>query len=214
MVEKEKIVLIGDGGHARLVLDILDRIDLYKVVGVTTDKITFKDNFCGYPILGNDNVLSGLISKGIRKAVLGLGGFRDNKLRRSVYKRVKDIGFEIISVVHPSAVISKSVILGEANVIFPGVIINNDVCIGDNVILATGSTIDHETVIGDHVLVSAGVTVGACVKIAEGALLALGSKVTSGIKIGKDSLVAAGAVVVEDVEDGSRVFGVPARPKH
>lgn len=210
---KEKVVLIGNGGHAKVILDILEAVGQYQVIGVTTAKVDSQDSFCGYPVLGGDGILPGLIKQGVKKAVIGVGGFRDNSLRTKVYERVKAAGFELVSAIHPSAIISKTVVLGEANVIFPGVVINSHVRIGHNVIIATGSTIDHDVLIEDHVLVSAGVTVGANITIKEGALLALGSKVVSDIRIGRGALVAAGAVVVKDVEDETVVFGVPARPK-
>jgi len=208
---KEKTVIVGNGGHAKVVIDILREMGGYEIIGITTDKECSSDSFCGYPILGNDDILSGLIKNGIKNAAIGIGGFRDNSLRKKIYKKIEIAGFRIVSAVHPSAVISRTVSMGQGNIIFPGVIINTDVRIGNNVIIATGSTIDHETVIKDNVLISAGVNVGASTVIEEGALLAIGSKVVSGINIGKDSLVAAGAVIVNDVRQNSRVFGIPAR---
>jgi len=210
---KEKIVLIGNGGHAKLVLDFLGEMGNYEIIGVVIDKKDSNNNFCGYPILGDDEVLIDLINQGVNCAAIGIGGFKDNSLRKKIYTKVKTLGFKVISAIHPSAVISKSVLLGEGNVIFPGVIINTETRIGDNVIIATGSTVDHETVIEDHVLISAGVTIGACALIQEGALIALGAKVVSGIRVGKNALIAAGAVVVKDVDDHAKVFGIPARPK-
>jgi sugar O-acyltransferase (sialic acid O-acetyltransferase NeuD family) len=208
-MSKEKIIIIGSGGHAKIILDILEKINKYEIIGVVTEDTM--DNFNGYPILGNDEVLSDLLKKDIKNVAMGIGGLRDNFLRKKIFEKVKKQGFNVISVIDPSAIISKSVSLGEGVVIFAGVVINTGVFIGNNVIIATSSTIDHETKVEDHVLISAGVTIGANDLIQEGALLSLGSKVISGLKIGKNILVGAGAVVVSDCMDTGTYLGVPAR---
>lgn len=205
------IILIGDGGHAKIIVDILEASSNYNIIGVTSIKKD-KNDFLGYPILGNDSILYEYFNKGINKVALGLGGYRNNNLRIKMYKLVKKIGFEVVSAVHPRAILSKSVKLGEGNAIFAGAIINPEVRIGNNVIIATGASIDHETIIKDHALISAGVTIGGYVEIEEGVLCALGSNVISGIKIGKNALVAAGAVVVNDIMENTKVFGIPAIP--
>lgn len=210
---REKVVLLGSGGHAKVVIDILEEMDCYEIIGITTQGEDKKIDFCSYPVLGDDEVLTDLIKNGVKHAAIGIGGFKDNQLRKKIYSKVKKLGFMVVSAIHPSAVISKTFSLGEGNVIFPGVVINTGVQIGNNIVIATGATIDHETIIEDHVLVSAGVSVGANCLIKEGALLALGSKVVSRIKVGKNVCVAAGAVVVNDIDDNLRVFGVPARVK-
>jgi sugar O-acyltransferase (sialic acid O-acetyltransferase NeuD family) len=210
---KEKVVLIGSGGHAKVVADILREMGTYEIIGVTVKDTGSHDTFCGYPILGGDEVLPKLINDGVRSVAIGIGGFTDNNLRKRVYTKVKALGFRVVSAIHPRTAISGSASLGEGVVIFPGVIINTEVRVGNNVVIATGSTVDHETTVEDHVLISAGVTIGAYASIREGALIALGAKIVSGIQVGKNALVAAGGVVIENVGENARVFGVPARPR-
>lgn len=212
-MKKEKVILLGSGGHAKVVIDILEEMGKYEIIGITTRVKNNKDYFKGYPVLGDDTVLYDLFNQGIKYAALGVGGFANNNLRRKIFSKLKNIGFEVVSIIHPSAVISKTVTLGEGVVVCPGVAINADAHIGNNVILYTGSIIDHESIIEDHVLIATGTAVGANCLIKEGALLALGSKVISGTEVGKNVCVAAGAVVVNDIDDNLRVFGVPARVK-
>lgn len=208
---KEEIILVGSGGHAKIVIDILNEMNCYEVIGaVTNEKL---NSFCGLPVLGNDEVLDTYFANGITKLAMGVGGFTSNSLREQVYKSLRVRQFEFINCIHPSAIISKSCKIGDGCVIFAGTILNADVVIGNNVIIATGSTIDHETRLGDHVLVSAGVTIGANNKISTGALIALGAKIVSGVTIGENSLVAAGSVVVKNVPANTAVFGMPAKPK-
>ena len=144
-------------------------------------------------------------------AAIGIGGFTDNRLRKSIYINLKKIGFQVISVIHPTASISRTVLMGEGNIVFSGVVINPYARLGNNIIVATGSTIDHDSIIKDHSLISAGVTVGAEVIIEEEVLLALGSKVISQVSICSGSLIGAGAVVNKDVPDYALMVGVPSK---
>jgi sugar O-acyltransferase (sialic acid O-acetyltransferase NeuD family) len=207
----KKIIVLGSGGHAKVVIDILNETNEYDIIGITSTSLEVGSAFMGIKVIGDDSVLPDYINQGISSVAIGLGGFTDNNSRVHLYSYAKTLGLSIINAIHPKAVISKNSRIGEGVTIFPGVVINTEVQVGNNVIVATGSTIDHETIIEDHVLISAGVTVGAYALIKEASVLALGSKVISGITVGQKSIVAAGAVVVKNVPDNSRVFGIPAK---
>jgi sugar O-acyltransferase (sialic acid O-acetyltransferase NeuD family) len=210
---KKPVIVLGAGGHAKILIDIINLSDEYFLEAVVGREDEPLDFIMGQPILKGDKHLKDYLSEGVTLLTIGIGGYSDNSRRTEVYRMCKSMGFEIINLIHPSAVVAKSVKLGDGLVIFAGAVINPEVTIGSNVIIATSATIDHETTIEDHVLVSAGVTVGAGNTLKEGALLALGSKVISRVVIGRNSLVAAGAVVVKNVPDNTAVFGVPARSR-
>lgn len=213
-MKKKEVIVLGSGGHAKVVIDILHQMINYKIIGVTSTNLKHGSLFQGYKVLGDDNVLPLYKQNGIKHVVMGIGGYRDNNLRKTLFKQIKSLGFEFVNVIHPQSILSETSKLGEGVIIFPGAIINTEVKIGDNVIIATGASVDHGTIIENHVLVSAGVIIGANSIIKESALLALGSKVISGITIGSNSLIAAGAVVVNDIRDNQKVFGLPAKEKH
>jgi sugar O-acyltransferase (sialic acid O-acetyltransferase NeuD family) len=207
----ENVIVIGSGGHAKVIIDIIHEMGIYNIIGLTSDSITKGNLFYGYEVLGNDDVLLNYKNNSQVKVAMGLGGYINNTIRKKAYISIKNFGLSFINVIHPKSIISKTVILGEGVTIFPGAIINTDAILGNNVIIATGASIDHETIIGDHVLISAGVTIGAYCIIEDEVLLALGSKVISGLKIGKSSLIAAGAVLVKSINENSKVFGIPAK---
>lgn len=207
----KNVIVIGSGGHAKVIIDIIQSMNKYKIIGITSQSFIKGEMFIGHEVIGDIDVLREYNPMECLIA-MGIGGFRDNLTREKNFIAIKNMGFSFLNVIHPSAIISKTCLFGEGIVIFPGVILNTDVSVGDNTIIATGSTIDHETVIGKHTLVSAGVTIGAYTKINDHALIALGAKVVSGINIGKNSLVAAGAVVIKDVQDKEIVYGIPAKP--
>lgn len=211
--QENKIAIVGAGGHALIVLDILERMGNYRIVGFVDPSIP-RGSLChGYSVLGDDAVLQGLKSDGLTHLALGVGGFRNNGARRAIFARLKDAGFGLVSPLHPNSVVSCRASLGEGCCLFAGATVNPGCVIGDNVIIATNSSIDHETVLASHVLISAGCTIGGNVTIGEGSLVAIGATVVSGVRIGRNVLVAAGAVVVKDVEDGLTVMGIPARAR-
>lgn len=208
----KKVIIIGDGGHARLVADIIEAAGKYSIAGYTSIDRT-ENRLYDHPLLGDDSILPELLEKGLTNVAIGIGGYRDNHLRKEIFMKAKSLGFNIITAIHPAAVISTRSTIEEGSVIFPGVIINNNVQIGKNSIVATGSTIDHDTVVEDHVLVSAGVTVGATVRIREGALIALGAKIISGLEIGGNVILGAGSVAVKNCIDPGTYLGIPAKKK-
>jgi FlaA1/EpsC-like NDP-sugar epimerase len=109
MESKIPVVVIGSGGHAKVVIDILELMGTYEVVGVTSKDSGLGSSFFGYPVLGTDDVLPGLMEKGINHAAIGIGGLKDNRLRKKIFEKIKSLGFEMVTAVHPSVIISPSV---------------------------------------------------------------------------------------------------------
>ena len=212
-MSKEKIVLLGTGGHASCILDILQEMDCYEIIGATTLNMKKGESFYGIPVLGDDSVLPELQRSGIRSVAIGIGGFINNDHRKAVFEKTKNMGFTIVSAIDPRAIISRTARIGEGSAIFPGVVVHTGVALGVNCIIYPGSSVSHQTVVGDHVLISCGVTVGANAAVGDMSLLALGSSVVSGVVVGKNCVVAAGGVVIGNIPDGLKVFGVPAKPK-
>jgi sugar O-acyltransferase (sialic acid O-acetyltransferase NeuD family) len=208
--DRKPVLLVGSSTQALIVLDILEKIGTYDVVGVTTEDREVQD-FCGIPVLGGNDDLPRLYDEGLRTAALGVGGWIDNGPRIRVYRRLKDLGFEVVSAIHPSTIVGRQVEIGEAVTIYASVALDPQSSLGCNTIVGTNSFIGHETKVGDHVLISGGVMVGGRVTIGDEAVLSIGCTIVSGVNVGAGALVAAGAAVVKDVEPHTAVAGVPAR---
>jgi len=211
--EKSKLLVLGTGSQAKIVIDLLEEVGTYELAGCASGDPNAPATISGYPFLGDWESLPEIRSGGVTHAAIGIGGWTGNELRKEIYERAKRSGFEIVTAIHPTAIIARSATVGEGSVIMAGATLQNHVTMGRNNIMFGNSIIGHEAVLKDHVLVSGGVTVGGCTLIGEGVVLAIGSTVVSNMKIGENVFVAPGAVVTNDIPSNTKVFGIPAREK-
>lgn len=208
--EGRPIVVVGGGGHAKVVIEILLAAG-WRVEGYTDAAGRPGDGFAGVPWLGDDEALPAALSRGIRHAHVALG---DNALRGRLLEKVEALGFAPGNAVHPSAVVSPTAVLGRGVALMAGAILNAAVSLGDGSIVNTGATVDHDGRIGRCVHIAPGSHLAGTVTVEDGALIGVGSIVGRGrpLRIGRGAVVGSGSVVIEDVPDGMTVVGNPARP--
>jgi len=205
-------ILIGAGGHAKVLVDCLLRAGVPIQGFVERDAALHGRTVCGLPVLGGDAELARLTARGAW-LVNAIGSTGAPGQRRGVFERLKREGYEFLTVVHPSAVLGTGVRLSEGAQLMAGVVIQPDSVIGENALVNTGARIDHDCAIGAHAHVAPGCVLSGNVRVGDETHLGTGAAVIHGITIGSRCLVAAGAVVVRDVADGARVMGVPARER-
>ncbi|MBA7659331.1 putative acetyltransferase EpsM [subsurface metagenome] len=204
------VVIVGTGGHGKVVLDILQCTTAVKVVGFIDDDPSFQGRIInGLPVLGNTNSLLQLIQKyNIEGAIIAIG---NRKIRAVLFEKAVEMGLKLINAIHPSAVIARNVKMGDGVMIVAGAVINTDSKIGDDVIINTGATVDHDNIIGKHVNIQPGVSLGGIVTIKAYTEVGIGATVIQNISIGEGSTIAAGAAIITDVPDNVTVVGVPGR---
>lgn len=207
---KPDIVLVGGGGHCKVVISIIKKLDTFNITGISDMKENLGKEVLGIETRYTDDQLEALHDKGIKYALVTLGsvGNPDNRIR--LFEKLKQIGFEIPLIISKDATVDESIEIKEGTVIMPGVIINPGTKIGKNCIINTGAIIDHDCMIGDHVHIAPGVTLSGSVKIGTGSHIGTGASVIQSISIGRNALVGAGSVVTKDVEKNAKVVGVPA----
>lgn len=203
------VIVLGAGGHATVLLDCLE-LSGREVLGMTAPGGPHA-GWRGVPVLGDDDVIVGYPPDDV-ELVNGLGTVSTDARRRRLFERWSDEGYSFASVVHPSAIIARDITAGEGVQIMAGVVIQPGCTLGADTIVNTRASVDHDAVIGAHVHIAPGCVLSGGVVVGEGAHLGTGCTVIQGVRIGRGALVAAGAVVVNDIPDGGRVRGVPARP--
>ena len=203
----EEVVLVGSGGHAKVVIDILEAQERFKLIGCV-DPGKAGSTVLGYPILGDDSILLELYKKGVRKAFVAIG---DNGLRLKLASQISALGYEFINIISPSASVSSKATLGFGIVVMPHAVINACAKVDDQVIINTGATVDHDCIIARGCHIAPGCHMAGNVTIHEGSFLGIGSSVIPGIKIGKWAVIGAASAIVQNVPDLSLSVGVPAR---
>lgn len=206
----KKIVLVGAGGHCKVIIDIIKSIRDFEIVGIT-DKFNIGGTLLGIPIIGNDEVLQDLFYKGIEYAFVSVGSIDNLKFRYELYKRLKEIGFKIPTLIHKNAVVSQYAAIEEGTCVMPNAVVNADAHIGKNSIINTSSIIEHDCVIGNNCHVSPGAKLGGNCSIGNNVHIGIGATIIQGINIGDNTTIGAGAVVIDDIGDNKVAVGVPAK---
>lgn len=208
MNEKKPIAIIGAGGHAKVLLDVLLLTQNIVVAFLEKD---LKNNsvFRGVPIIDESEFWK-KYKPNECKVVNGVGSVRSTSQRLKVYERFLLKGYEFHSVIHPSAIISAYSELSNGVQVMAGTVIQAGCKIGANTIINTHASIDHDCQIGDHVHIAPGCTLSGKVIVGEGTHVGAGSTIIQGIHIGEKSIIGAGAVVIKDVPDLNFSKGIPA----
>lgn len=138
-------------------------------------------------------------------------GIGQNNIRNKLFEKILQNGFEIATLVHPSATISSFVIIGTGTVVMPQVVINAKAVIGKGVILNTASVIEHENIIEDFVHISPNTALAGEVRIKKGTHVGIGSNIIQGITIGENCIIGAGSIVLRDIGDNKLCYGNPCK---
>lgn len=204
-----KIVGIGAGGHAKVLIDIVRQTPGLELVGLLdADPDKFGTDVLGYPVLGGESFLADLK---VDAAFIGIGGVPSNRVRRRVFERVRAAGLPIVSLVHPTAVVAASARLGEGTMIMAGAIVNADAELGDGVIVNTRAVVEHDCRVGSFAHLCPGSILGGSAMVGEEAFIGLGAAIIQGVHVGGHTVVGGGAVVVADLPEWVLAVGCPSR---
>lgn len=205
-----RVLILGAGGHAQIVADILlrshDAGSRAVPIGYLDDDPQLLDKtFLGLPVLGP---LSHLAAVEQDAVIVAIG---DNTIRRQLFEQLRQQGECFATAIHPRAILAPNAQVGPGTMICAGVVVNTGSVIGANVILNTGCTVDHHNRIGDHAHIAPGVHLGGEVTIGEGTLIGIGATVMPCCRIGAWSVVGAAALVHHDLPAYVTAVGVPAQ---
>jgi len=208
----KKLLIIGSGGHGRVVADVAEQSKIYKEISFL-DNNFFKSN---YPkVIDSKKVIGGISKDNIIKfssvfsdIFIGIG---DNKIRMEWLKIINDIGLNIPLIIDKSAQISNYAKLAKGTFVNTNVVIQSHAEIKYGSILNTSCTIDHNSIIGECSHISPGVNIAGNVQIGKICWIGIGSSIVHNIKIGDNTIIGAGSVVVENMPENIKAYGNPAR---
>ncbi|MFW7343381.1 acetyltransferase [Pollutimonas sp. H1-120] len=203
------LAIMGAGGHGRVIADAAQSsgwpvIDFYDDawpnIGRDTDP---------WPVVGDASLLFAQL-RNYQGVIVGIG---NNRVRADMQRRLCDAGASLVSVVHPTAVISRHAELGVGCAVFARAVVNVGARIGAGVILNTGCTVEHDCLIDDFVHIGPNAGLGGGVHIGQQSWVGLGASINHLIHIGRNSTIGSGTTVIRDVPDAMVAVGTPARAR-
>lgn len=198
----KNIAIIGGGGHAKIVIDIINEIGEYNIIGIFDDYKT--ERIFDYLILGRICDIKKV--KDVDCYVIGIG---NDTFRKKIYEGFHDLNWETL--IHPRSIVSKMTTIGDGTVVCAGAIIQPDVHIGIQCIVNTNSSIDHECLIGNFCSISPGSVICGQVKIGDNCFIGANSTIIQCLNIGNNCIIGAGTVIIKNIENNKKVVGNPSR---
>ncbi len=191
--------LIGAGGHAKVIADIL--------LASGHRPAAFLDDAPKHNYIFDIPVITGLeLPEPTASVIVAVG---DNFLRATLAARYSKFAVAV----HPSAQVSRHAEIGPGSVVMAGAVVNAGARIGAHCIINTSASVDHDCLIADFAHVAPGATLGGNVQVGASTMIGLGANVIHGLVIGAHTVIGAGSTVVSDVPDNVVALGSPARVK-
>lgn len=204
---ERKLVIIGAGGHGKVVADAAERNAFQDICFLDDDEKILECG--GFPVVGKSCEAEGYIGKADIFVAVG-----NPRTRQQIQEWLCSLGAEFPVLCHPNAVIGTNVEIGAGTVIMAGAVINPSSRIGRGCIINTCASVDHDCQIEDYVHVSVGAHLAGAVHVRMRTWIGAGAVISNNINISGDCMIGAGAVVVKNIEKSGIYLGVPAEEKH
>lgn len=205
-----KIIIIGQGGHSKVIQDIVLSNENMKVFGFLDDKFKTFSYENGMYIGPVKSALELVKNVEDIKFVIGIG---QNRIREKIVEALALEEKHYVSLVHSTACISPRAQIGHGTVIMAHAVINADVKIGNHAIINTGAIIEHDCIVADFAHISPNATLTGTVRIGQGAHIGAGATIIPTVKIGEWSVIGAGATVINHIPAHCTAVGIPAKVK-
>ncbi len=189
----KSIYVYGASGHGLVVADIAKACGYNNILFIDDGE----NEYLSFDEIDKSNNIS---------IILGIG---NNQIRAMVFNKLLSLDMNIITLVHPSAVVSSSVIIGKGSVVMPNVVINTKTKIGNGCIINSSSVVEHENTIGNFVHISPQVALAGNVIISDYVHVGIGSSVKQGITVGENSIIGVGSVVLKNIGGSQIAYGNP-----
>lgn len=208
MKRNKKVIILGIGGTSRDILDIVQELEYLCVGFLDDDKNNWGKSINGIKVFGP---LSQSTSFKNAFFINGIGSPANFLQKEKILTKTALSLDRFITLIHPSAFISKTSIIGSGTVIFQNVVISSNTTIGNHVVILPNSIISHDNKLGDYTCVAGGVCISGSVQVGKSCYLGAGSLVKEGVSIADKSIVGIGSVVLKDVKKNSVYVGNPAK---
>jgi len=190
----KEILLIGDGGHSKSVIDVLEQESQFKIAGIVGTSKSIGSNVLGYKVIGDDSDID-RFSKIYQYAIVAVGQIHSPETRIKIFNLLMKSGFVLPSIISPRSYVSKHAIIGSGSIIMHDAIVNANAVIGDNCIINSKVLIEHDSIIHNHCHISTSATINGNVIVGEGSFIGSGAVTNNSIVIKNNSFFKAGTFV-------------------
>ena len=191
-MEKEKIILIGGGGHCKSCIDVIEKEDKYTISGILEKTDKPNEDILGYPILGTDDMIEGLAAEGYL-FLITVGQIKSPLIREKIFQRVKSANGKLPVIISPFASVSRHAQIAEGTIVMHHVLVNADAKVGSCCILNSGCLIEHDSTIGDFCHISTSAVVNGTVTIGNKCFIGSKSLINNNLTICDSVIVPSGS---------------------
>ena len=195
---KEKIILIGGGGHCKACIDVIEQAGIFRISGIVDVPEKLHQKILDYEIIATDNDLPRLINE-YKYFLITLGHIKSPKKRIKIFRTLKKLKASLPTIISPLAYVSRHAGIEEGTIVMHNVLVNAGAKIGKNCILNTNALIEHDAIIADHCHISTGAIINGGARIGTGTFFGSNAVCKEYIEIGESAVIGCGAIIVKNI---------------
>jgi len=195
---KEKIILIGGGGHCKACIDVIEQLGKFSIEGIldVPDKLHHK--LLGYKIIATDDELPQLVNENVN-FLITLGQIKNPEIRIKIFEKLKDLSAKLPIIISPLAYVSRHAQIDEGTIVMHHALINAGAHVGKNCIINTKALVEHDARIGNHCHISTGAIINGGVKVKSGTFVGSNAATRENIEIGRNSIIGCGEKITKNI---------------
>lgn len=195
---KEKIILVGGGGHCKACIDVVEQEGKYTIAGVVDTPEKIGQMVLGHRIIGSDVELPELAQE-FAYFLITIGHIKSAERRVEIFSDLKRLGAQLPVVISPIAYVSPYASIDEGTIVMHGAMVNASAKIGCNCIINSHAIVEHDAVIDAHCHISTGAIINGGARVKEQTFVGSQAMIKHGVEIGEYSVIGAGTSVLEGV---------------
>ncbi len=195
---KEKIILIGGGGHCKSCIDVIEQAETFQIAGIVDLPEKLHQKILGYEIIATDNDLPQLVNE-YENFLITIGQIKSPDKRIRIFQTLKESGAKLPVIISPLAYVSKHAEIGDGTIIMHHALINAGAKIGNNCIINSKALIEHDAIIGDHCHIATSAVINGGVKVGRGTFFGSNAVCKEYIEIGENAVIGCGAKIIKNV---------------
>lgn len=209
-MKKEKIILVGGGGHCKSCIDVIEATGKYIIAGIVEKEAKIGTEILDYPVIGCDDDLPELVNDST-SFLITVGQIKSPAIRIKLYDTLKRLGAKLPVIISPLAHVSNHAKIGEGTIVMHQALVNADATVGVNCIINTKALVEHDSTIGNNCHIStASVINGECV-VNDNCFIGSNSVLINNIKIGADAIIGSGSNIVRDITESGTYIGLSTK---